>query len=156
MRRSTAAVLIILIGLGSSHLAAEQTPPRTRACSILTRELALQFSTADGKRVVDLIKPVEEQAGPNGSSCQVGRISLRLDPFPKPEQVRKTMGKDWEPVPGVGDAAFFKGDSSFANLYVWSGSRHFAIQMGVGPGGASAALKSNVTGLANAVIPKLK
>lgn len=87
---------------------------------------------------------------------------LVLNPFARPDQARSAMSarsgayKAHEPVPGLGEAAFFGSNSAFANLYVWTRSGAFHIEMGAGFEDEAAALKPNVIALANAIIPKLR
>jgi hypothetical protein len=136
------------------------------ACELLTRDLAMKVSTASGRRGLESAKPsddIEGMAIAKGASvCDFGHITLILDPFARPDQIRSAMRarnfpyKNHEPVPGVGDAAFFESNSAFANLYVWSGSRQFHIQMGAGYEDSAATLRPHVIALANAIIPKLR
>jgi hypothetical protein len=142
-------------------------------CPLLTRDLAMKVSTAAGKSALERVKPIEDWVGQASreagqpvvageSSCMYGRILLVLNPLARPDQVREAMRtrtapyKAYDPVEGVGDAAFFAANSSFANLYVWSRTHHFHIQMGVGFEDDAKALKPNVVALANAIIPQLR
>ena len=102
--RYMAASLCIAGCLASTVIASQSgssTPAgqRVRACDILTRELALKVSTAEGKGVVEKSKVFEDDLGPDTPSCKRGRIFLVLNPFKNPAQYRKTLGKDWTPVP---------------------------------------------------------
>ena len=145
------------------------------ACALLTRDLAMQVSTAAGRKALERSKPTE--GGYDGmtlvkgaSACHYGRILLVLDPFARPDQIRKEMRvrggprdrsgasiyKDHEPVSGVGDEAFFSFNSAFANLDVWTGSRHFSIQMGAGFDDDAKAMKSNTVALAKAIVSQLR
>ena len=129
-----------------------------RACSLLTKELALKV-TAANKRIFDLLPPEEEPLGVAGSSCEYGDIGLQVDPFTpaRLDQLYKQNGKDWTPVTGVGDAAYFRDNGGrFAELYVRVGGHTFTIQMGVPTGGTAAAIKPNTITLATALVPKLK
>ena len=161
--------LAVAIGCIASHAAAFQSgagTPTSQACELLTRDLAMRVSTTSGKKVLESAKPsdnIEGMAIPKGASvCDYGRITLVLDPFARPDQVQSAMRarsgpyKNHEPVPGVGDAAFFQSDSAFANLYVWTGSRQFHVQMGAGFDDQAAALKANAIALAQALIPLLR
>lgn len=95
--------------------------------------------------------------GPNGSSCDKGQIGLQVNPFARPEELRKSPGKDWQPVSGVGDTAFFRNNrDQYAELMVWTGPHHFTIQLSVPVGGKADSIKPNVIGLANGIIPKLR
>jgi len=133
----------------------------------------MKVSTAAGRAALEREKPVEDWVGqasreagqpvvPGQSSCSWGRILLVLNPLARPDQVREAMRnrtapyQAYEPVAGVGDAAFFGSNSSFANLYVWSGAQHFHIQMATGYEDDAKALKPNAITLANAVIPQLR
>ena len=144
-----------------------------KVCSLLTRDLVMKVSTGPGRSALERAKPIEDwvaqeskEAGlpvrPGVSSCKYGRVLLVLNPLARPDQVRTAMRartapyQNYEPVSGVGDAAFFEANSAYANLYVWSGSRHFHIEMGAGLDDDAKAMRPNTTALANAIIPQLK
>jgi hypothetical protein len=130
---------------------------RISACSLLTRDVAMKVATADGKRTIDLLKPSEDLLGEKGSSCGYADIQLQVDPFARSEELRKSPGKGWTPVSGVGDTAYFHNNSDrYAELMVWTGAHHFTIQIGVPTGSTAAAVKPNTIALANAIIPKLR
>ena len=137
MRHFLASVLIS--GIVTAPAIASQargaaSGSRIRACSVLTRDVVMKFGTDQGKRVVDLVKPMV--------ACT--------------DQLRKSPGKDWQPVSGVGDTAYFRANgTNYAELMVWSGTHHFTIQMGVSMGSTPEAIKPNTIALANAIIPKL-
>ena len=136
------------------------------ACELLTPSLAMEVSTASGRRVLKTAKPSEEVEGmtiaKGASVCDYGRIMLVLNPFARPDQVRSGMRarsgayKGYEPVPGVGDEAFIESNTAFVNLYVWTGAGPLHIQMGAGFEDRAAELRPNVIALANAIIPKLR
>jgi hypothetical protein len=138
-----------------------------KACSLLSRELAMKVSTGEGRKALEHAKPIEGtedmSVARGASACSYGHILLILDPFGQPEKVRNDMGtptavyKDYERVSGVGDVAFFRARSN-ADLRVWTGSRHFAIEMSPAlfSGEDPKALKANVIALANAIIPQLR
>ena len=162
----------------SSHANATQSrgegaAAARKVCPLLTREVAMRVSTTAGKAALERAKPIEDWVGqasreagqpvvPGESSCKWGRILLVLNPLARPAQVREAMRartapyKAYEPVAGVGDAAFFEANSAFANLYVWSGSNHFHIQMGVGFEDEAKALRPNTIALATEIVAKLK
>jgi hypothetical protein len=134
-----------------------------RACALLTRDLVMSVETAEGKKAAVRAKPIEGGLGEGVVSCDYGRVTLVLEPFIKPDQARNAIRtnappwKGYRPIPGVGDAAYFGGDSAFANLYVWTGARHFHIQMGVGFGPDDAETLRPITiELARAIVPKLR
>jgi hypothetical protein len=133
--------------------------PAIRACSLLTKELVLKVTAAANKKVLDLIPPEEESIGATGSACEYGDVRLQIDPFPpaRVEELRKQQGKDWTPVPGVGDNAYFRDNRGrFAELIVAVGAHTFTVQMGVPIGGTADAIKPNVITVANAIVPKLR
>jgi hypothetical protein len=129
---------------------------RVRACDILTRELALKVSTAEGKGVVEKSKAFEDDLGPDTPSCKRGRILLVLNPFKNPAQYRKTLGKDWTPVPGIGEEALFRGGNTFADLYVFNGARTFSTQISVAPDDTPDTVKANSIALAKEVAARLR
>lgn len=146
-----------------------------KACSLLSRDLLMKIETPAGRKVLESSEPDEDWVGEaqreagmpverSVSSCGYGRVLLVLDPIARPVQVRNAMRartkpyQDYEPVPGVGDAAFFRADSAYANLFVWAGTDHFHIEIGVGfmDGDDTEALKPNTVELAMAIIPGLR
>ena len=95
--------------------------------------------------------------GVNGSQCDIGGLILQIDPFAGADQMRKSPRKDWVPVSGAGETAYFHAVQNFvAELIVWSGPRHFGILMDVPAGGTAEQIKPKLIELANAIIPKLK
>ena len=129
---------------------------RVRACEILTRELALKVSTGEGKGVVEKSKVFEDDLGPDTPSCKRGRIFLVLNPFKNPAQFRKTLGKEWTPVPGIGEEALYRGGNTFADLYVFNGARTFSTQISVAPDDTPDTVKANSIALAKEVAAKLR
>jgi hypothetical protein len=129
-------------------------PMRINACTLLTRDVVDKVKVA---KTVVTIPPEEKPAGAKGSYCDYGGVGLQIDPFAGADQIRKSPQKDWVPVSGVGDTAYFKNvQNVFAELIVWSGSHHFAIQMEVPVGATAEQLKPNTIQLAHLIIPKLK
>jgi hypothetical protein len=145
-----------------------------KACSLLRRDLLMKIETPAGREELESSEPDEDWVGEaqreagmtverSVSSCQFGRVLLVLDPKARPEEARSGMQartfpyQDYEPVPGVGDAAFFEANSAYANLYVWTGAHHFHIEISVGfmDGDDTQALKPNTMELAKAIIPQL-
>jgi hypothetical protein len=133
-----------------------------KTCTLLTRDLVMRVETAEGRKVLERARPIEDDLGEGLASCKYGRVTLVLDPLRQPDQVRKAMRtgaspwQEYRPAAGVGDAAFFGADSSFANLYVWTGARHFHIQISVGFGSdETEALQPNAVELAKVIVPAL-
>jgi hypothetical protein len=130
---------------------------RPHACTLLTREVVMQFGTPEGKRFIDMIKPQEDELGATGSACEYGGINLQIDPFARAQEMRKDMGKEWTAMSGIGETAYFRNNSDrYAELIVWSGTHHFTIQMSVPDGLTADAIKPHTTALANAIIAKLR
>ena len=154
--------LFIVVCLAASAAATQSTAKPAsgtsaiRACSLLTRDLVAKYDTLTPK-VRDLFKPEEEAIGTHGSSCNDGGIILQVDPFVRHDDLRKSPGKDWQPVGGLGDAAFFRDNGGrWGELIVWTGRHHFTLQISVPNGGTAESVKPNATGLATALIAKLK
>lgn len=156
--------LSILACVAASHPAAAQpgakpatAKPAIRACALLTREVAVQFGTHTDPKLLDLIPPQEDEVGSGGTGCQYGGIYLQIDPFARAAQMRTSPARDWVPVSGVGDTAYFHNNRDrYAELMVWSGAHHFTIQMSVPTGGTAESTKPKTVALANALIPKLR
>ena len=75
----------------------------------------------------------------------------------RPDELRKSPGKDWQRQTGVGDTAFFRNNAnSYAELMVFVGAHHFTIQLGVPNGGTAESIKPNTIALAHAIIAKLR
>ena len=153
---------LMAIGLFSSSTTAEQArsaagTPAIKACSLLSKDLAMKVSGAANKAVFDL-PPQEEPAGKTGSACNYADITLQIDAFTPAsiDGMAKQPGKGWEPVAGVGDRAYFHGDRNFAQLIGYVGARTFTVELGVPFQSTAEKMKPNVIALANAIIPKLK
>jgi hypothetical protein len=161
MHRVFGTVLVVAACSTPALVIASQGPggggARIHACSLLTRDLVMKVGTVEGKRTIDLLKPTEDDLGAIGSPCEYGGIGLQIDPFARAEQMRKSPEKDWTPVTGVGDTAYFHNNANrWAELFVWTGAHHFTIQMGVPTGSTADAIKPNTIALASEIIPKLK
>jgi hypothetical protein len=159
--RFVMALLLVVANPASLMMAASQTEDgvfdqgRIAACSLLTPEVAKKFTTVTQRLVI--IPPSEEAMGEKGSACDYLDIRLQVDPFARADSMRKSPGKDWQPLSGVGDTAFFHNNRDrYAELMVWTGTHHFTIQMGVPDGSTAEKVKPNTIGVANAIIPKLK
>jgi hypothetical protein len=129
---------------------------RMSACALLSRDLVEKFDTGS-PQVLKAMKPSEEPIGVAGSSCEDGNIGFQIDPFARPDELRKSPGKDWQPVQGVGETAYFRNKAdTYAEVMVWSGGHHFTLQVGVPNGGSVESIRPRVIDLARAVIAKLR
>jgi len=91
-----------------------------------------------------------------GTSCEYGRIGLRVNPFGQGTKAA-APGKDWEPISGVGNGAFYRPlRKSNAELIAWTGPHHIGIQLGVPTGGTMESTKAEAIALANAILLKLQ
>lgn len=176
MRRFVAT--LILVGSVGSTAAAFQAQSggstADQACALLTRDLVMKVSTAAGRKLLDDSEPIagtEDMSVAKGASaCDYGPVLLVLDPIARPGEIRTQMRarggprdrsgafiyRDHEPVSEVGDEAFFSFNSSWAFLHVWTGSRHFSVQMHAGLGDDGKDLKPNVIALAKAIVSQLR
>lgn len=157
-----ALVFWMLLGVFDDQLVASQprgtaaAGQRPRACAILSRDLVQKFDTGNPKTLT-LFEPEEEPVGAAGSSCQDGSIHFQLNPFARSDELRKSPGKDWRAVTGVGDTAFSRNNANtYAELMVWTGSQHFTLQVSVPPGGSVDSISPKVTELARAILAKLR
>lgn len=153
--RQTVVVLGIVGVLAGEGIAFQAQGAAGAACSFLPKELALKVSGAENKRIFDV--PAREEKVKTGSSCSYGDINLQIDIFSSKsiEGMGKSAG--WTPVPGVGDAAYFRDNKSrFAELMGYVGTRTFTIQMGVPFSSTAEALKPNAITLAKAIAEKLR
>jgi hypothetical protein len=161
MRRWLTVVLSIIVAAAplwaASQARAGGGGARIRACSLLTRELLLKVTPSLNTRLLDQFPPEEEEVGVNGTYCEYGNVGLQVNPFARAQEMRKSMEKEWMPVSGVGDTAFFRNNKNmYAELIVWTGANHFTIQMNVPMGTTAESLRPNTIALANAIIPKLR
>jgi len=162
MGRQVIAAVVILGTVVAPVLASQarggaSSSPRIRACSLLTKEVVKKFATPESTRMLDLFPPMEEQMGATGSACEYGGVRLQVDPFARREDLRKSPGKDWQSVSGVGDTTFFRANGrEYAELMTWSGTHHFTIQMDVPTGSTPEAIKPNTIQLANYLITTLR
>ena len=153
---------LLMIGCTSAAMSASQardgaaSSKRISACALLTPDVMAKFDTGKPE-VLKMFKPEEEPVGVNGTYCEHGNIGLQVNPFARPDELRNSPAKDWQPVPGVGDTAFFRNNrNTYAELMVWTGPNHFTIQLGVPTGGTVESIRPKVIGLANAIIAKLR
>jgi hypothetical protein len=161
MRHVIASVLVV--GCLSAQAMAAQArgaaatgKPKISACSLLSRELVEKVMTGN-KTILTSVKPEEEPIGTHGSYCEYAGVGLQINPFVRHDDLRKSPGKDWQSVTGVGDTAYFRNNrNNFAELMVWTGANHFTIQLGVPTGSTAEAVRPNTITLANAIIPKLR
>lgn len=151
-------VALLTIAIANTALLAFQAGggaaagPGIKACSILTRDLVEPF--AQDKRTFGLIPPEEETTG-SGSACEWGIVRLQL--YAARPGASHTAPKDYLPLTGVGDNAFFHNNRDrYAELMVWSGAHHFTLQVSVPPGSTADAIKPKTVDLANAIINKLR
>ena len=160
MRQVVASALVI--GCFASPVVTAQTrgaappgKPPISACSLLPKELVERYFP--NKAAFPYMKANEEAIGAKGSSCNYGTIGLQIDPFARPEELRKSPRKEWRAVSGVGDTAYFHNNRDrFAELIVWTGAHHFTIQMSVNTGRTAETTKPDTIAVANAIIPKLR
>lgn len=154
------SLLSVLSTMGvapASHQKQGNTPARVDACTILTADMAAGVTTATKTKMTT--PPEASPVGVNGSQCDYGGIALHLDPFAtvSADRMRKSPNRDWVPVSGVGDAAFFHDvKNMMVEMIVWSGSHHFGILMDVPAGSTSEQLKPHMIQLANLIVPKLR
>src|SRR5688572_19157169 len=156
----TSLSIVACLAVASSTVAQSGKPssgkPAIRACEVLTRDLVAKYDTQNPK-LRDLIPRQEEAIGSHGSSCNDGGILIQIDPFLRSDTYRKSPPKDWLAVSGVGDTAYFRNNGNqWAELMVWTGARHFTIQLSVPNGGTAESVKPNTIGLATALIARLK
>ena len=155
--RQTVVMLVVSGLLASEGIAFQAQPGPGGACSLLSKELALKVSGAANKRIFDM--PPREEKLKTGSSCSYGDINLQIDVFsPKSiEGMRKSAEKEWAPLAGVADSAYFQDNKSrFAEVMGYVGTRTFTIQMGVPFSGTAEAMKPNAITLAKAIAEKLR
>ena len=149
-RTSIAALATAVAAIGTTQILGFQTFP-VKACAVLTRDLVEPFSA--NKRALDSFPP-EEEATPTSSSCEWGVVRLQL--YSARPGIKPTAPKEYAPLAGVGDTAFFRNNrNEYAELLVWSGSHHFTLQVGVPAGGSVDAIKPKTVALAQAIIKKL-
>jgi hypothetical protein len=143
-----------------------------QACELLTRDLVMKVSPDARKKTLEREKPVDDpfakelqaagQPVKLGTSCKYGPVMLQLDPFAQPAPARSALQartrpyEAFEPVPGVGDAAFFRANSSTASMYVWSGTRHFLVEIVAGFMDDAKTLKPNSIELAKGIAFQLR
>lgn len=163
MRLSVASVLMIgcLTSQGMAFQASGTSAPGApaiKACSLLSKDLVTRYWTGD-KRILDMLKSHEEPLGTRGSACDWGTIGLQVDPFTAQviDDVYKKNSKEWTPVAGVGDRAYFRNNSErYAELLVVAGAHTFTIQMSVANGSTAEATKPQTIEVAKAILPKLR
>jgi hypothetical protein len=156
MRVAVASLFVIALFAGAAPAAAQAGGKG--ACSLLTRDLIEKALGGSANPVLLKLPPTEEGIGKSGSSCAYGGVTLQVD-FLTPqelEDMRKKTGQDWVAVPGIGDAAYFRNNQNlFGEILGRRGSRTFSILMGLKQNPIDK-VRTNVTALANAIVPKMK
>ena len=143
-----------------------------QACALLTRDLVTKVSPDARKQALEREKPVADPFAEElraagrpvkpGMSCMYGPVLLVLNPLAQPAQARNALQartkpyEAFEPVPGVGDAAFFRANSANASMYVWTGSHHFLVEIGGGFMVDARGLKPNSIELAKGLVSQLR
>jgi hypothetical protein len=153
---------VLMVGCMSSQVLASQArgagaagKPTVGACSILTRDLVAPF--AENKKLLDLIPPEEEAMASSASACEYGIVRLQLYPIDRALQKRTAPGKDFQPVSGAGEAAYFRNNrNTYAELVVWTATHRFTLQVSVPTGRTAEAIKPDTIALANKIIARLR
>ena len=169
------AVLLVVSCVSSTDLAFDSRSGGAaagQACDLLPRDLVMKVSPDARKKTLEREKPVDDpfaeelraagQPVKPGMSCKYGPVMLVLDPLAQPAPARNALQartkpyEAFEPVPGVGDAAFFRANSSTASMYVWSGTRHFLVEIVAGFLDDAKTLKPNSIELAKGIAFQLR
>lgn len=143
-----------------------------KACALLPRDLVMKILPNDRKKELEREKPEVDPFAEDlkaagrpvrpGMSCMYGPVMLELDGLAKPAEVRNALRtrtkpyQNFEPVAGVGDAAFIRTNSAWASMYVFSGAHHFTVELGAGPVGDATGLKPNAIELAKGIVAQLR
>jgi hypothetical protein len=108
------------------------------------------------KQLLDLFPPEEEPMGQFGSACEYGVVRLQIRSV-RADAPRTAPVKEWQPVSGAGEKAFFRSNGTqYAELMFWAGTHYLTLQVGVPTGSTPEAIKPNTIALANAVLAKLR
>jgi hypothetical protein len=152
------AAFVLMMGCVAPPALATQARtggPGVRACAVLTRDLVVPFTA--NKQVLDLIPASEESMGTSGSACDWGGVRLQLFPIARGQQKRTAPVKDMQPLPGAGEAAFFRSNRDrYAELVVYTAAHYFTLQVSVPTGSTAEAIKPDTVKLANAIAAKLR
>ena len=129
-----------------------------KACALLARQLVEKVSAAS-KKPVDAAGPRELPLGASGTACEWGDLTVQVDPWPpaRLEAMRRSTGKEWEVIKGIGDAAYLHNVRDImAELFVRVGSRTFAVLVNIPVGSTTAAFKPTILEVANDIVPRLR
>lgn len=144
--------LVVAVFLTGAVVAAQAPAPGVKACGLLTKDLVEPFT--ENKRMLDVLKPEEESTGAT-SACEYGVVRLQYSPYRA--GTSRTVPKDVEAVPDLGDAAFFRSNRDrYAELMVWYGAHQIGLQVAVPTGSTAAAIKPKTIALANAILRKVR
>ena len=143
-----------------------------QACDLLTRDLVMKVSPDSRKKTLEREKPIDDPFADDlraagqpvklGTSCKYGPVMLVLSPLAQPAQARSALQartrpyEAFEPIPGVGDAAFFRANSAMASMFVWTGPHHFLVEIVAGFTDDATGLKPNSIELAKGIIAQLR
>jgi hypothetical protein len=143
-----------------------------QACELLTRDLVMKVAPDARKKTLEREKPIDDPFAEDlraagqpvklGTTCKYGPVMLALSPLAQPAQTRNALQartrpyEAFEPVPGVGDAAFFRANSATASMYVWTGPHHFLVEIVAGFADDATGLKPNAIELARGIVSQLR
>ena len=135
-----------------------QTPPPAAAgpiavCKLLTRDEVKKHLPWEA--LFDRFPDEEIAIGTSGSSCEYPSVGVQVLPFTPQFQETARKSGFTEPVPNVGDEAYYRmSPSGNAEIYVKVGARILTIQA---PASQKAdAVKAGVISLARAYAAKLR
>ena len=158
MRQFVVSALVVgtVTSIGLAAQAPAAGKPRISACSLLPADLVVKVGGIS-PQMAKALPPREEASGPNGTECNFGQIRLLVDPVIGSGASRQPPGKNWQPLPGVGDTAFYRANGgTFAEIVAWTAAHHFFLSFTVPTGSSVDATKPKAIELAQAITPKLR
>ena len=157
--RQVLVPLVLTTLLHSAALAQSGTDGKAvKPCGLLTPELVRNVWVAS-KKSGNPAAPEEVSLGRSESACEWGDVMLQVNPLTPAqlEKLGKSGDKTWEPVAGVGDAAFFHNvRDMIGELFVRVGPRTFGVLIEIPPGSTATAFKPTFITVAKAIVPKLR
>lgn len=161
-RRVAVFIVALILSLAPSRVygdAGAPAPPvqttRVSACKLVSKEEVKKILPWEA--MFDQMPVEEEPIGTTGSSCNYPSATIQVLAYTPAffDRVKK-LGK-LEPVPGLGDEAYFFADPrGYADVYVKAGNRIVTVQGTPGPKQKVEALKPGVTALAKLLVSKLR
>ena len=162
MRRAACSVLLA-IGLLGALSGVTTTAARQTGASYQVVEVCSLLSLAEVKKLapwpphLDAFAKAEEEAIPQGSSCNYPTVDVQVMSFRQSTIDRLKKTDKLEPVSGIGDEAYLRNNKDrYSELLARVGPHLLTVQFNIPTGQTFETTKTTVIGLGKAYAAKLR